>query len=170
MKENKEFYITIQVKKIVVTEEVYRAYVRPIRTEQRRKRRAWKCRVVGAKGNLVRCKRKCSECEYANSGRKATGNVLSLDKLLEDGVEIRDKHLTPEEAYLEKERLAIIQREVNRAIFQLRPRQQEMLRLIYFEEKKKREVAEYYGITPQAVHSALNRILRKLRKILNNFL
>ena len=170
MKENKEFYVTIQGKKVFVSEEVYRAYIRPIRAEQRRKRRAWKCRVVGVKGNLVRCKRKCSECEYANSGRKATGNVLSLDKLLEDSVEIRDKHLTPEEAYLEKERLAIIQRQVNKAILQLRPRQQEMLRLIYFEEKKKYEAAEYYGITPQAVSSAINRILKKLSKVLNNFL
>ena len=75
MSKNKEFYVIIQDKKVLVTEEVYRAYVRPIRAEQRRKRRAWKCRVVGVKGNLVRCKRKCSECEYANSGRKATGNT-----------------------------------------------------------------------------------------------
>ena len=90
--------------------------------------------------------------------------------LLENGVKLIDKHLTPEEAYLEKERLASIQRQVNKAILQLRLRQQEMVRLIYFEKKKKYEVAKFYGITPQAVHSALNRILKKLRKILNNFL
>ena len=53
MQENKEFYVTTQGKKVVVTEEVYRAYVRPIRAEQRRKGRAWKCRVVGVKGNLT---------------------------------------------------------------------------------------------------------------------
>lgn len=69
--------------------------------------------MIGIKGKLVRCKRKCSECEYANSGRKATGNVLSLDKLLENGVEIRDRNLTPEEAYLEKERLANVQRQIH---------------------------------------------------------
>ena len=50
MLKNKEFYITIQGKKVVVTEEVYRAYMRPIRTEQRRQRIAWECRVVALKG------------------------------------------------------------------------------------------------------------------------
>ena len=170
MSENKEFYVMIQGKKVMVSEEVYRAYVRPIRTEQRQQRRDWKCRIVGEKGNLVRCNKNCNECKYAENGNKAMGNILSLDKLLEKGVEIADNGGTPEEIYLEKERLARIQRQVHKAILQLRPRQQEMLRLIYFEEKKKYEVAEYYGITPQAVHSALNRILRKLRKILNNFL
>jgi hypothetical protein len=31
------------------------------------------------------------------------GNVVSLDKLLEKGIEIADKHLLPEERYIEKE-------------------------------------------------------------------
>lgn len=31
MSENKEFYVTIQGKKVFVSEEVYREYVRPIR-------------------------------------------------------------------------------------------------------------------------------------------
>ena len=63
MSENKEFYVTIQGKKVEVTEEVYRAYVRPIRTEQRQQRRDWKCRIVGEKGNLVRCNKNCNECK-----------------------------------------------------------------------------------------------------------
>ena len=37
--ENKKFYVTIKGKQIEVTEEVYREYVRPIRNEQRQKRR-----------------------------------------------------------------------------------------------------------------------------------
>lgn len=83
MSKNKEFYVMIQGKKVIVSEEVYRAYVRPIRNEQRKERRDWKCRVMGEKGNLVRCNKKCSECKYAENGNKATGNILSLDKLLE---------------------------------------------------------------------------------------
>ena len=39
MQENKEFYVVIKGEKVVVTEEVYRAYVQPIRKEQRRKSR-----------------------------------------------------------------------------------------------------------------------------------
>ena len=66
--ENKKFYVTIKGEKIEVTEEVYRAYVRPIRKEQRQKRRDWKCRVVGPKGNLIRCPNKCEECPYAKAG------------------------------------------------------------------------------------------------------
>ena len=76
MQENKEFYVVIKGEKVVVTEEVYRAYVRPIRKEQRRKRRTWKCQVKGKKGNLVRCKKDCSKCEFAMSGHNATGKFF----------------------------------------------------------------------------------------------
>ena len=52
MSENKEFYVIIQGKKVFVSEEVYREYVRPIRAIQRQQRRAWECRIVGRKGNF----------------------------------------------------------------------------------------------------------------------
>ena len=90
MSENKEFYVTIQGKKVFVSEEVYREYVRPIRAIQRQQRRAWKCRIVGRKGNLIRCPYKCEECPYAIAGKLPTGNVLSLDKFKEMGIEILD--------------------------------------------------------------------------------
>ncbi|MBQ8308255.1 MAG: sigma-70 family RNA polymerase sigma factor [Clostridia bacterium] len=166
MSENKEFYVTIQGKKVAVTEEVYRAYVRPIRTEQRRERRAWKCQVLGEKGNLVRCKEKCSECEYANDGNKATGNILSLDKLLEKGVEIADKHLTPEEMYIEKESRTSLQEQVHKAISQLTPRQQEIVRLVYFEGKTQEEVALLYGVDGSAIRRAMQRIYASLKRFL----
>ena len=164
MSENKEFYVTIQGKKVVVTEEVYRAYVRPIRTEQRRERRAWKCQVMGEKGNLVRCKGKCSECEYAKDGNKATGNLLSLDKLLEKGVEIADKHLTPEEQFIEKESRTSLQEQVHKAISQLTPRQQEIVRMIYFEGMSQEEVRVYYGIAKSSMSEAMQRIFASLKK------
>ena len=48
MAENNEnkYIIKIKGKEVEVNEEVYRAYVRPIRAEQRRKRREWKCNVL----------------------------------------------------------------------------------------------------------------------------
>ena len=97
MSENKEFYVTINGKKIIVNEEVYREYVRPIRAIQRRQRRAWKCRIVGKKGNLIRCL-------YTMAGNLPTGNVLSLDKFKELGVEILDKEFDLERMYIEKRR------------------------------------------------------------------
>ena len=38
MKENKEFYVMVQGKKVFVSEEVYRAYVRPRRQKIRKNR------------------------------------------------------------------------------------------------------------------------------------
>ena len=52
MNEKKEFYIIIKGEKVIVSEEVYRAYIRPLRAERLRKLRAWKCQVKGKKGNL----------------------------------------------------------------------------------------------------------------------
>ena len=37
----KKYIIKIKGKEVEVSEEVYRAYIRPIRAEQRRKRREW---------------------------------------------------------------------------------------------------------------------------------
>ncbi len=166
MNETKKFYLNIRGEKVEVSEEVYRAYVRPIRTEQRRERRAWKCKVMGEKGNLVRCKGKCSECEYANDGNKATGNILSLDKLLEKGIEIADKHLTPEEQFIEKESRTSLQEQVHKAISQLTPRQQDMVRMIYFEGMSQEEVSEFYGVGKQAISNAMQRIYVTLKKFL----
>lgn len=76
MNEKKEFYVTIKGEKVMVSEEVYRAYIRPLRAERLRKLRAWKCQVKGKKGNLVRCQEDCSKCPYALAGKNATGNTL----------------------------------------------------------------------------------------------
>ena len=164
MLENKEFYVIIQGEKVVVTEEVYRAYVRPIRKEQRRKRRTWKCQVKGKNGKLVRCKEDCSRCEFALAGNNATGNVLSLDVFIEDGVEILDRDFDLERMYIEKEDWTSSQEEVHKAILKLTPRQQEIVNYIYFENKTEQQVADIYGITQQAVYNALKKIWKRLKK------
>lgn len=46
MQENKKYYLTIGNETIEVTEDVYRAYVRPIKAERQRKRREWKCKIA----------------------------------------------------------------------------------------------------------------------------
>ena len=119
MKENKEFYVTIQGKKVFVSEEVYREYVRPIRAIQRQQRRAWKCRIFGRKGNLIRSPNKCEECPYAIAGKLPTGNVLLLDKFKEMGVEILDKEFDLERMYIEKEDVTSYQAQVHKSISQL---------------------------------------------------
>ena len=166
MKENKEFYVTIQGKKVFVSEEVYREYVRPIRAIQRQKRRAWKCRIVGKKGNLIRCPYKCEECPYAIAGKLPTGNVLSLDKFKEMGVEILDKEFDLERMYIEKEDGTSCQAQVHKAIAKLTPRQQEIVRMIYFEGKSQEEVRLYYGIAKSSMSEAMQRIHLSLKKFL----
>ena len=42
-KEQKQFYVIVNGQRVEVTEEVYRAYVRPVRTQQRAERRNWRC-------------------------------------------------------------------------------------------------------------------------------
>ena len=166
MQANKEFYVVIKGEKVVVTEEVYRAYVRPIRKEQRRKRRTWKCQVKGKKGNLVRCKKDCSKCEFALSGHNATGNVLSLDVFIEDGVEILDRDFDLERMYIEKEDGTSCRAEIWKAISELTPRQQEMVKMIYFEGKSQEEICQILGLTKGTVSLNLKRALANLREIL----
>lgn len=71
----KEYYIEVNGEKIPVTEEVYRAYYRPVWAEHKREERRRKCRLL----NGTRCSKKCSECTMMKNG-----SDLSLDSLDED--------------------------------------------------------------------------------------
>ena len=166
MNEKKEFYLIIKGEKVMVSEEVYRAYIRPLRAERLRKLRAWKCKVKGKKGNLVRCQEDCRKCPYALAGKNATGNTLSLDEFKEDGVEILDRNVDLETLYIENEERTSNQERLYKAISQLTPRQQEMVRMIYFEGKTQEEVRAYYGIAKSSMSEAMQRIFDSLKKFL----
>lgn len=59
MAENKEFYLVIKGEKVIVSEEVYRAYKSSDRAERKRKQRMWRCRIKREKGinnQWKRCK------------------------------------------------------------------------------------------------------------------
>ena len=156
---NKRFYLTIRGQEVEVSEEVYRAYIQPVRAERRRKQRAFRCKIKGKKGNLVRCQKDCRECPYALSGHNALGNSLSLDRMKDEGVDIEDRHLDVEQNYIADEE----KRELYAAIKKLTPRQKEIVRLIYFEEKTQEEAASIIGISHQAISKALKKILDELK-------
>lgn len=160
--ENKRFYLTIKGQEVEVSEEIYRAYVRPVRTEQRRKRREWKCQIKGKNGKLVRCTKDCKECPYSLSGRNALGNKLSLDWMKEDGVGIEDRRQDVEQNYMDKEE----KEELYAAIAQLTPRQKELVEMIYFEGMSQDKVCEIYGVTKSAISHAMERVYVSLRKFL----
>ncbi len=159
---DKRFYLKVQGKEVEVSEEVYRKYIRPIRAEQRRKRREWKCQVKGKKGNLVRCNKDCRECQYALSGHNALGNKLSLDRMKDEGVDIEDRRQDVEQNYIDEEE----KRELYAAIAKLTPRQKELVELIYFDGMSQEKVAKKMGIASSSIRHAMQRIYATLRKIL----
>ena len=163
MEEKKEFYLIVKGEKVIVSEEVYREYVRPVRKEQRRQRRNWRCRVIGQKGNLVRCQGDCTTCAYAKNG-KPNGNVLSLDEFREKGYEIENRELDLEADYIEEESDLEWKEKLHKAIGKLNPRQQEIVKMIFFEGKSKVEVAEYFGVGKSAISHSLERIYAVLKK------
>ena len=162
----KDFYIVVEGQKITVSEEVYRAFVRPIRAQQRKERRNQKCRVKGERLGLVRCKEDCSVCPYAAKG-DANGAELSLEGLIESGYEAPsdiniEENLILQEEYSEK---AAVLRE---GIQILNERQKFIVKEIYFKGKSKSTVAKQLGIQPSALSQALHRILDKLKKFLQS--
>ena len=100
----KKYIIKVRGEEVEVSEEVYRAYIRPIRAEQRRKRREWKCSKLSKTGGYyVRCNERCETCPYYQSGNNALGNKLSLDRMAEDGVDLEDPNQDVEARYIEEE-------------------------------------------------------------------
>ncbi len=160
--ENKRFYLKIRGQEVEVSEEVYRAYIQPVRAERRRKQRAFRCKIKGKKGNLVRCQKDCRECSYALSGHNALGNNLSLDRMKDEGIDIEDRRLDVEQNYIDEEE----KRELYAAIAKLTPRQKELVELIYFDGMSQEKVAKKMGIASSSVRHAMQRIYATLRKIL----
>lgn len=169
MKDNKgkQYYLTVRNtmtgkdETVFVSEEVYRAHKKPIRKEQSRKRREDRCLVRNNYGNLVRCTADCKTCEYYLSGQKPGANGLSLDVFKEQGLEIADTHGNPEVELIERQEKEAL----HKAIADLTPRQQDMVRMIYFEGKSQECIADIFGISEQAVSNAMARIYASLKKI-----
>lgn len=163
-KKDNKYTLKVKGKEVEVNEEIYRAYIRPVQAEQRQKRRAWKCRVLSKSGNYyVRCTKKCETCPYYLAGNSALGNVTSLDRLVNYEVEIEDKDLDFEADYIEQETTKEEYAELHKAIRQLTPRQQEIVKMIYFEGKTQKEVAKVLGITQGAVSLALAKSIAQLK-------
>ena len=104
---------------------------------------------------------------FAKSEDTYRERYASLDEMYEEtGYEPADDSPTPEEQFIESERQAEIKKQVHKAIRQLKPRQQAMVQMVFFEDKSQDEVAEYFGISKQAVSNAMQRIYAALKKTL----
>ena len=79
----------------------------------------------------------------------------SLDEMYEEtGFEPADDTPAPEEQMIRASEQNELKVRIQKAIEKLKPRQREMVLMIFFEEKTQAEVAEYYGITEAAVATA----------------
>ena len=166
-KKDRKYTLKVNGKKIEVGEEIYRAYIRPVRSEQRQKRREWKCVLLSEKGgHYVRCKKQCESCPYYISGQNARGNKVSLDKLMEAGADYTDENGDMETNYIERETEKEEHTALHEAIKKLTPRQQEMVRMVYFEGKTQEEVAKHYEVDKSAISHAMQRIYASLKKYL----
>ena len=157
----KEFYLIVEGQKVIVSEEVYRAYMQPIWREERNKRNRWRCR--DARG--IRCKRNCSECENAKIGRGAIGNDLSLEALVEQEA--------PCLAY-EKDILNEVIHEMHleamrKAISELDDKDRELVNLLLTGMKKK-ECADKLGISKQLFDCREKSVLKKIQKKMRKFI
>ena len=103
---------------------------------------------------------------YYLSGGNTLGNTFSLDKLIDGGVEMRALAVDTEGDYIEQEMRREEYARLREAIRQLRPRQREMIRMMYFEGKTQEKVRKYYGIAKSSMAEAVDRIYAALKKFL----
>lgn len=164
-KEQKQYYVIVKGQKVPVSEEVYRAYVRPVRAQQRAMRRNWRCVLKADKYGLVRCKEDCNQCPYAQEGNVPTGNETSLDLLCEAGFDAPSSVDIEADLIDCEERMAQVAR-VQEAIKQLNERQRYIVQAIYYDGRRKTEVAQELGMKKSAFSQALCRIMQQLRKFL----
>ena len=166
-REQKEFYLMVKGQKVIVSEEVYRAYIQPVRAEQQQRKREKRCileKVVNGKKILFRCKGKCSICEKFLDGNKNIGIAASFDELVSNGFDMQDVTIDLQEDYIRKESAA----ELYELIQKLSPHQQEIIKAVYFDGESQQNVANRMGITRKAVNNSLVRALATLKKFLKN--
>lgn len=148
-KSTKEYYLPIDGQEIPVSEEVYRAYKRPLWAEHKRKEREKRCRDE----NGHRCTKDCSKCD-----KQRTGSVLSLDKFNEEGFEVADSvdiaELVAEKLLLEELVVALNELDLqNRRIAEL-----------YGEGLSEREIAAQVGLSQKGVNKRKTKIFNQLRQ------
>ena len=153
--ENQQHYIEIDGQQISVTEEVYRAYKRPVWAEHKRKEREKRCR--DDKGN--RCTAECSRCD-----KQRTGSILSLDRFIDDGYEIAD---TVELNELVADKL--IYEDLYAALKELDTDNRRIMELFSI-GKSEREIAADIGLSQKAINKRKTKLFSQLRKRLKDFI
>ena len=93
--------------------------------------------------------------------RAETRRHVSLDKLLSLGAQIGDGNPSVEELTEQALDMAALRR----AVDQLEPQQQELLRMVYEEGRSCASISRDEGVNPRTVRERLYRAQEKLKKI-----
>lgn len=151
--DNQQRYIDIDGHQVPVTEEVYRAYKRPLWAEHKRQEREKRCRVE----NGSRCTGDCSHCT-----KERTGAALSLEQLAETGYEAPDsidiEELVADKMFLEQ---------LYTALDELTPEERELIDDLFTRGKTERAVASKLGLSQKAINKRRQRTIEKLRGLMN---
>lgn len=135
--EGKTFYLTIRGQRVEVTEEVYRAYIRPVRRERKR--------------------------QYRAIGRYS---VYSWESIIANGIEVIAEGADCESALIEEEERQEELDLLRAALEKLEGRDREIIYMVYFEGKSQKEVARYYGVSNVAIFKQIKKILKKIKDFL----
>lgn len=90
--------------------------------------------------------------------------VSSLESIDDDDAWIPDESPNAEEKIINEETRLENMQLLKEAISKIEPRQQEMLRLVFFDGKTQDEVADYFGIKKSSMSDAMQRIYASLKK------
>lgn len=160
---NKDFYdgvwhLTVNNQLIEVTEEVYRAYKRPLWNEHKREEREKRCIASNNKGGIKRCNDNCSNCD-----NQRTGSVLSLEKFIDDGFEVAD---AVDVAGLIEDKLRL--EELCAALDELDPDSRRIMEL-FSDGKSEREIAADIGLSQKAINKRKKKLFAQLRERLKDW-
>jgi len=151
-KSDEQRYIEIDGQQVPVTEEVYRAYKRPLWAEHKRKERAKRCRVE----NGFRCTKDCKTCSKLRDG-----GDLSLEKFTEDGFEVAD---SVDIAELVADKLLLEQ--LVAALDDLEPDERSLIDALFCNDRTERDYATDVGISHQAIGKRKRKVIDKLRGLM----
>ena len=105
------------------------------------------------------------EKEENLKNRKETRRHISIDYLNEQGIEFEELDINTEDLIIKKD----MQKQVNEAIKRLTPTQQELIKAVYFQNKRMAEIARERDLSKSAITQQMQVILKHLRTILKNF-
>lgn len=153
--ENPQRYIFIDGEPIPVTEEVYRAYMRPIWRVRKQRERVKRCRIGG-----VRCTGKCSQCPY-----KRTGGALSIERMQGVGHDTVDTTYDLEDVVEGRMLLEALFEQLE----ELDSDGQVLCQLL-LDGESERQIAKRLGISQVAVNKRKQRVFGLLREGLRDWL